>query len=58
VVVPQQLVLQATVLESLIVAVALIWTEPSSGMLADVGDMAMPVIVSILVTVIFEALLT
>jgi hypothetical protein len=39
VVVPQQLVLQATVLESLKVAVALSWAVPNSTMLALEGDM-------------------
>jgi hypothetical protein len=58
VVVPQQLVLQATVLASLIVAVALIWTEASSAMVAVVGAMVMLVTVVLLVTVIVETLLT
>jgi hypothetical protein len=58
VVVPQQPVLHATVLASLIVAVALIWTDASSAMVAVVGAMVIPVTVSILVTVMVETLLT
>jgi hypothetical protein len=56
--VPQQPVLHATVLLSLAVAVALIWTDASSAMVAVVGAMVIPVTVSILVTVIVETLLT
>jgi hypothetical protein len=58
VVVPQQPVLQAAVLPSLMVAVALIWTDASSLIVAVVGAMATLETVSILVTVIVETLLT
>jgi hypothetical protein len=51
VVVPQQPVLQAMVLPSLIVAVALSWTEANSAMLAELGDMLTLEIVLIFVTV-------
>jgi hypothetical protein len=57
VVVPQQPVLHATVLLSLAVAVALIWTDASSAIVAVVGAIAMLETVSILVTVILEVLL-
>jgi hypothetical protein len=58
VVVPQQPVLHATVLASLIVAVALIWTEASSAMLADAGAMVMLETVLLLVIVMVATLLT
>jgi hypothetical protein len=58
VVVPQQPALHATVLPSLIVAVALICTEASSAMVAVAGEMDILATVSILVTVILETLLT
>jgi hypothetical protein len=51
VVVPQQPVLHATVLPSLRVAVALIWTSQSSGMVAELGAMAMLETVLLLITV-------
>jgi hypothetical protein len=57
VVVPQQLALHATVLPSLKPAVALIWTDASSLMVAVVGAMVMLVTVVLLVTVIVEVLL-
>jgi hypothetical protein len=49
--VPQQFALQATVLLSLIVAVALSWTEANSAMVAVVGAMLMLETVLIFVTV-------
>jgi hypothetical protein len=56
--VPQQLVLQATVLASLIVAVALIWTDASSAMVAVVGATATLETVLLLVMVMVDTLLT
>jgi hypothetical protein len=56
--VPQQPVLQAMVLPSLIVAVALSWTQASSAMLAEAGDMVTLETVLLLVTVMLEKLLT
>jgi hypothetical protein len=57
VVVPQQPVLQAMVLPSLRVAVALIWTDASSAMVVNAGAMLMLKTVLLLVTVTSETLL-